>query len=29
MFSIQEYMESRVSSNSPFIITGVLKPRYF
>ncbi len=28
MFSIQEYMESTIDSNSPFIITGVLKPRY-
>ena len=28
MLSVSEYIESDISSNSPFIITGVLKPRY-
>jgi hypothetical protein len=28
MVSISEYMEGDVKSLSPFIITGVLKPRY-
>lgn len=28
MMSISEYMEGEVKSRSPFIITGVLKPRY-
>lgn len=27
MLSVSEYIEGNISSNSPFIITGVLKPR--
>jgi hypothetical protein len=28
MVSIGEYMEGDVKAHSPFIVTGVLKPRY-
>lgn len=27
MLSVSEYIEGNITSNSPFIITGVLKPR--